>query len=102
MPSLSSYGAARSNSFPIASAAHMTPVLRALRRRRGLTQAALGELLGVTKARVSAIESDPGVVSIGQLLDILSRLGARVVIDIDAAPNATTHVAERAPATGEW
>jgi HTH-type transcriptional regulator / antitoxin HipB len=98
----SSYHAVGSSSFPIASAGNLTPLLRALRRRRGLTQAALGEMLGVTKARVSAIESDPGVVSIGQLLDILSRLGAHVVIDVGVAPDATPHVAERAPATGEW
>jgi len=62
--------------------------LRALRKARGLTQAALGELLGVGQARIAEIESNPGVVSVDQLMKVLSALRAGLVLRGDAVEHA--------------
>jgi HTH-type transcriptional regulator/antitoxin HipB len=54
--------------------------LRSLRKERGLTQAALGELVGLDQTRVAKIERDPTVVSLKQLMRLLSVLRVRVLL----------------------
>ena len=66
--------------FPIHLTSQLREHLRALRKARGLTQAALGRLLGVGQARVAEIESNPGVVSVDQLMKVLSALRASMVL----------------------
>jgi HTH-type transcriptional regulator/antitoxin HipB len=68
--------------------------LRALRKARGLTQTALGQQLGVGQARIAEIENNPGVVSVDQLMKVLSVLRASLVLR-DGAVDA---VADRSPA----
>jgi HTH-type transcriptional regulator/antitoxin HipB len=63
-------------SFPIRITDQLTPHLRALRKARGLTQAQLGELVGVKQARIAEIEANPGTVSLEQLTRVLAALGA--------------------------
>lgn len=87
--------------FTVTQPNQLTAYLRSLRRARGLTQAALGARLGVTTARISAIERNPGVVSTAVLLRVLQALGARVSLDADVAAAATTQRARPRP-TGEW
>ena len=62
--------------------------LRALRKARGLTQAALGQLLGVGQARIAEIENNPGVVSVDQLMKVLSALRASMLLRDDNADGA--------------
>jgi len=60
--------------------------LRSLRKQRGLTQAQLGQRLGVGQVRVAEIEAKPGLVSVDQLLKVLSALGAGLVLrDVDGS-----------------
>jgi HTH-type transcriptional regulator / antitoxin HipB len=54
--------------------------IRALRKRRGLTQAQLGERLGVGQARVAEIEANPGLVNVDQMVKLMSALGAAFVL----------------------
>ena len=54
--------------------------LRSFRKARGLTQAALGKLVGLDQTRIAKIERDPSVVSLGQVLKLLSVLGVRVLL----------------------
>ena len=54
--------------------------LRALRKQRGLTQAQLGQRLGLGQARIAEIEAKPGLVSVDQLVQLLSALGATLVL----------------------
>ena len=54
--------------------------LRALRKQRGLTQAQLGERLGIGQARMAEIEARPGLVSVDQLMQLLSALDATLVL----------------------
>lgn len=70
--------------------------LRALRKERGLTQAALGQLLGVGQARIAEIENNPGVVSVDQLMKVLSALRASMLLRDDDADGATERVSSKA------
>jgi HTH-type transcriptional regulator/antitoxin HipB len=70
-----------------------------MRKARGLTQAQLGALLGVSQARVAEIEANPGLVNFEQLMKLLSALGVTVTLHQEAslpAQAATTRA--KAPA----
>jgi HTH-type transcriptional regulator / antitoxin HipB len=66
-----------------------------MRKARGLTQAQLGALLGVSQARLAEIEAKPGLVNFEQLMKLLSVLGVTVTLHQEssvpakAAPNRT-------------
>jgi HTH-type transcriptional regulator/antitoxin HipB len=65
--------------------------LRSLRKERGLTQAALGELVGLDQTRVAKIERDPSVVSLKQLMRLLAVLRVRVLLQpMDAREGKTS------------
>jgi HTH-type transcriptional regulator/antitoxin HipB len=51
-----------------------------LRKARKQTQAELGRLLGVKQSRIADIEGDPGSVSVSQLHQMLSALGAQMLL----------------------
>jgi HTH-type transcriptional regulator/antitoxin HipB len=70
--------------------------LRALRKQQGLTQAALGEKLGVGQARIAEIENKPGAVSLDQLMRVLSVLHASLVV------RDRVDVVTRLPASGDF
>lgn len=72
--------------------------LRSFRKARGLTQAALGKLAGLDQTRIAKIERDPRLVSVGQLLQLLSALNVRVLLQ-PAGERAKTP--ERGPPT-DW
>jgi HTH-type transcriptional regulator/antitoxin HipB len=55
--------------------------LRSLRKARGLTQAALGALVGLDQTRIAKIERDPRLVSIGQLMRLFAALRVRVLLE---------------------
>ena len=55
--------------------------LRSFRKARGLTQAALGALTGLDQTRIAKIERDPKRVSVGQLLQLLTVLQVRVLLE---------------------
>ncbi len=69
--------------------------LRALRKERGLTQAALGRLLGVGQARIAEIENNPGVVSIDQLMRVLSALQTSLILRDEVAQSERHTAAKR-------
>jgi HTH-type transcriptional regulator / antitoxin HipB len=60
--------------------AQLADHLRSFRKARGLTQAALGELVGLDQTRIAKIERDPRVVSLQQLMKILAALRVRVLL----------------------
>lgn len=76
--------------FPLHLPSQLGEHLRALRKARGLTQGALGELLGVGQARIAEIENNPGVVSMEQWMKILFALRVSLVLRDDGADNAAT------------
>lgn len=48
-----------------------------------MTQAGLGQLLGVGQARIAEIENNPGVISVDQLMKVLSVLRTSMVLHDD-------------------
>ena len=66
--------------YPLKTAEQLREQLRSLRKSRGLTQARLGQLIGVTQARVVEIEANPGSVSLQQIMQVLNALGTGFVI----------------------
>lgn len=71
--------------YPIRFAEQLRQHLRALRKKRSLTQAQLGQLLGVSQARIAEIEAKPGLVNFEQLLHILSALDVTLALHDDHA-----------------
>jgi HTH-type transcriptional regulator / antitoxin HipB len=83
--------------YPLKTTEQLRQQLRSLRKKRGLTQARLGELIGVTQARVVEIEANPGSVSLQQIMQVLSALGAGLVIrdaQAETAPDEGSRVAQ--------
>lgn len=93
--------------------------LRALRKARGLSQAALGHMLGVGQTRVARIEGDPTAVSVEQLIQVLAALNVRLVLRDDgvapaagiapASPHTAAQKAQKAhkapkrrPTSNDW
>lgn len=79
--------------YPLKTAEQLRQQLRSLRKKRGLTQARLGLLIGVTQARVVEIEANPGSVSLQQVMQVLNALGAGFVIR-DAQSDSASHEAK--------
>lgn len=66
--------------YPLLLSEQLTPYLKSLRKESGLSQARLGQLLGVGQARMADIENNPGSVSVDQMMKVLTALDARLVI----------------------
>ena len=74
--------------YPIGFSAQLRQHLRALRKKRGLTQAQLGAQIGVSQVRIAEIEANPGLVSFDQLMQILSMLGVSISLsDLQEIPS---------------
>lgn len=78
--------------------------LRALRKARGLSQAALASKLGLTQSRIAAIERNPAALGAGQLLRVLSALDAQLVLrDTRPAKTVYPEATQSTPfPAGEW
>lgn len=63
--------------------------LKALRKRRRLTQAQLASRLGIKQARYAYIEAHPERIATAQLLDIFAALG--VDIQLRVRPDSTAN-----------
>jgi HTH-type transcriptional regulator/antitoxin HipB len=91
--------------YPIQTPSQLSSHLRALRNERGLSQAGLGALLGLSQTRIARIEADPLSISAGQLLRILSVLGMRMTLEpLTNSISATAVGADATPSTlkGDW
>lgn len=90
-------------SYPIQTPSQLSSHLRAFRTERGLSQAALGVMLGLSQARIARIEADPLSISVRQFLLLVSALGLRISLEpvTGSAPEALTAVT---PSTtqGDW
>jgi DNA-binding XRE family transcriptional regulator len=57
--------------------------IKQTRKHQQLTQAELGKLIGVQKAQISRLESNPGNVTIDTLLRVFNALQANIKLQID-------------------
>ena len=67
--------------YAVSTPAQLRTVLRALRTTRGLSQAQLGDRIGVSQRRIATIEASPERASFDQLSRIVAALGGRLAID---------------------
>lgn len=57
--------------------------IKQTRKERKLTQEELGRLIGVQKAQISRLESNPGNVTIDTLIRIFNALQARIKLQVE-------------------
>lgn len=89
------------DAFPVRFPDQLRQHLRALRKQRGLTQAQLGALVGVSQARIAEIEANPGLVNFEQLMKLLSVLGVSLTLQgATAAPAAASGPSAKASRSG--
>lgn len=79
--------------YPLRFVDQLRPHLKALRKKRGLTQKQAGALVGVSQARIAEIEANPGAVSFEQLMKLLSALGASLSLR-DETPSSSSGILE--------
>ncbi|HEY8876918.1 MAG TPA: helix-turn-helix domain-containing protein [Roseateles sp.] len=87
--------------YPVQLSSQLQQLLKSLRKSRQMTQAQLARRLGVVQSRVADIERDPGAVSVEQLMQVLTMLGAQVVVRETSAtkPSLDLEAHARAKAT---
>lgn len=80
---------------PLQTSAQLADHLRSFRKARGLTQAQLGRMIGIDQSRIARVERNPGRVSVNTLLQLLTALRVRVLLE-QAAPSKASddHSAE--------
>jgi HTH-type transcriptional regulator/antitoxin HipB len=74
--------------YPVDTPQQLRTILRSLRESRGLTQAQLGQLLGVSQKRIARIEAAPQVTAFDQIARMVSAMGGRLVIEEPASNRA--------------
>ena len=67
--------------YPVDTNQQLQTILRSLRQARGLTQAQLGAMLGVSQKRIARIEATPQVTSFDQIARIFAALGCRIAVE---------------------
>lgn len=64
----------------VRTSGQMGPVLKRLRKAKGWSQLALGQRIGLSQERISAIENHPERVTLDQILTVLMALDAEIQI----------------------
>lgn len=64
----------------VRTSGQLGPLLKQIRKSKGLSQARLGEMIGLSQERVSAIENHPEKVTFDKLLTILMALDAEIMV----------------------
>lgn len=100
-----------SQSAPISTPQQLGAFVRALRKAKGLTQAEVAQMLGVSKMRVATIEKNIGRVSTASVMQLVHLLGGTIHLasnDLPQSPDGVEPPTERARSLqghrtrGEW
>jgi HTH-type transcriptional regulator/antitoxin HipB len=74
--------------FPINTLAQLPLLLKAFRKERGVTQAALAEKLGITQQSYAAFEANPATANLERVFTVLRLLDVDMSL-VQATPAAT-------------
>lgn len=66
--------------YPVKTIRQLEPILKAFRKDKGLTQAALAQMTGVSQQALSSLESKPHRASFERLLTHLYALDVEIVL----------------------
>ena len=85
-------------SYPIKTLSQLPLILKGYRKERQLTQAAMGEKLGITQQSYAAFEANPAVATLDRLFVVLRLLDVEISLDqvIRDADTAITPPVRRA------
>lgn len=67
--------------YPVDTPTQLKAVLRALRKARGLSQAQVGQMMGVTQQRMAQIEAKPEVATFDTIVRLLAMLEGRLLVE---------------------
>lgn len=87
--------------YPVSTPAQIRAVLPALRKHRGLTQAQLGALIGVSQKRIARIEADPAKTSFDQVSKLIVLLGGDLVVTEKTSEAASKPVSKGTAKPGD-
>ena len=84
-------------SYPIKTLSQLPLILKGFRKEKRLTQAAMGEKLGITQQSYAAFEANPAVATLDRLFVVLRLLDVEISLDqvIRASDTAITPSARR-------
>lgn len=68
-------------SYPIKTLSQLPLILKGFRKQKGLTQAAMGEKLGITQQSYAAFEANPAVATFERLFLVLRLLDVEIALD---------------------
>lgn len=81
----------------LVTASQLGVLLHGARKSHQLTQAQLGERMGLSQRRISELEREPGTLSVDQLLAICAQLGLQLTVQPrEQSPSSTD------AQTGAW
>lgn len=66
--------------YPIKILSQLRPTLIGFRKQKGLTQASLAQLLGITQQSYAKLEADPASASIERLFKVLQLLDVELIL----------------------
>lgn len=67
--------------YPIKTIGQLPLILKAFRKERGLTQADMGEKLGVTQQTYASFEANPATATLARLFKVLRLLAVEISLD---------------------
>jgi len=67
--------------YPVDTPSQLRLLLRALRKARGLSQAQVGAMLGVTQQRLAQIEARPAAATFDTVLRLIALLKGRMYVE---------------------
>lgn len=87
------------NDFPVRTDTQVSMLMKSFRKVRGMTQADLARVLGVTQQTASAMERNASKASVSNLMRMLSAVGVELVLRDKQTDASDTTVKS---ATTDW
>lgn len=82
---------------PIRTTGDLGPLIKRLRKAKNWSQTELGQRVGLSQERISAMENHPETVTMDKLLTLMMALDAHFnVVQLDPQPSTTTDSARKA------
>lgn len=88
--------------YRIATDSQLTLLLKSLRKARKLTQAQLGERLGMSQRMVAKLEAHPEAASFARVFQALNAMGMDLILKERGTTNTSAASNEKVSKSGSW